>query len=61
MSCVCVNVCNVVPTEARKGSWIPLQLELQKVISCPLWVLGTELRSPERAVCALKLTTEPSP
>jgi hypothetical protein len=28
-------------------------------LNCPMWVLGTELMSSVRAVCAL--TTEPSP
>lgn len=29
-----------VPKETRKGPWIPQELELQVVVSCPVWVLG---------------------
>jgi hypothetical protein len=33
----------------QKRALVPLELNLQAVVSCPLWVLGTELGSPERA------------
>lgn len=31
----------------------PQELELQAVVRCLLWMLGTELRASERAVCTL--------
>lgn len=34
---------------SRRGSLIPLELELQVVVICPIWVLGTECLSYERA------------
>jgi hypothetical protein len=33
----------------QKGLSDPLELELQAVVSLPVWVLGTELRSSRRA------------
>jgi hypothetical protein len=35
---------------AQKRALDPLELELQTVVSCPAWVLGTELVSSARAV-----------
>lgn len=32
--------------------WIPLELELQVVVSCPTWVLGVKLRSLARVIHA---------
>lgn len=42
-----------VPTESRRGSWVPLKLELQGVVSCPLYILGIEPKSSGRAICTL--------
>lgn len=36
--------------EGQTGPLAPLQLELQPVVTCLRWVLGTELRSPRKAV-----------
>lgn len=36
---------SVGPEENRRGDQIPLELELQAVVSCLIWVLGTKLRS----------------
>lgn len=38
-----------VPMEDRD----PWELELQAVLSCPMWVLGTKLRSSRKAGYAL--------
>lgn len=38
----------------QKRSPEPLELELQVAMSCPLWMLRTELKSSERTVSALK-------
>lgn len=37
---------------SKKRASDPLGLQLQEVVSCPTWVLKTELRSSERAVWA---------
>jgi hypothetical protein len=37
---------------------ISLELELQMVVNCSMWLLGTELGSSARAVCTL--TAKPS-
>lgn len=39
-------VCSV-PMEARRGCWTLLELELRAIMSCPMWVLETEVRSTE--------------
>lgn len=39
---------------SRRGSLIPLELELQVVVICPTWVLGTECLSYERAASTVK-------
>lgn len=44
-----------VSTDAHRNKRMaadPQELELQAVVSCPLWVLGTEFRSSARAVSA---------
>lgn len=46
--CSCVYVC----VGAHGSQKRTLELELQGVI-CLIWVLGTEFRSSERALCAL--------
>ena len=39
----------LVPVEASRGRQLP-ELEVQLVMSCLMWVLGTELRSSARTV-----------
>lgn len=48
--------CTWVPLsmEARRGQWIPLQLELQGVVSHLAWVMGSKLESSARAVSTLE-------
>ena len=46
---------SAVPTEARGMD--PLELELQVVVSCQTWVLGTEIESFARAVSVLNLSS----
>jgi len=41
------------PTEARRQLWIPLELELWKVVCHPMMVLCTEHGSSTRAAAAL--------
>lgn len=57
---LCIHATSVwVPTEARRRASDPLKPELQAVVSCQVWVLGTELGgSSARAPDALK--DEPS-
>lgn len=48
--CVCVSLdlcvyMSAVPCGGQKEESDPLELELQAVLSCPVWVLGTELGS----------------
>lgn len=47
--CVCACAC---PMEVRRGL-DRLELKLQVVVSCLMWVLDTELRSPARVASAL--------
>lgn len=47
-SCMCVSA------EARRGCQLPLEMELQVVVICVAWVLGTEPRFLTGAVNALK-------
>lgn len=48
--CVCVpHVCRN-PSRPEKKVLGSLELELQWVVSCLLWVLGTDLRSSARTV-----------
>lgn len=62
---VCMHIhahMSVVFTKARRGCWIPLALESQVAVSHLLGVLGTELRSSERAVFDLNcLAISPTP
>lgn len=44
-----------------KRHWIPLQLELLMVVSCPTWVLGIKLPPSARAAHALNLSYIDSP
>ena len=54
---LCVFVCGYVhvSADALRGQrhWIPLEVELQVVVSCLSLVLGTELWSSVRAICVL--------
>lgn len=52
----CMHMCVLVPqtTEATREQQIPLELELQAFVYCPLWVLGTELWCSGRAESPLK-------
>ena len=54
---MCVFVCGYVhvSADALRGQrhWIPLEVELQVVVSCLSLVLGTELWSSVRAICVL--------
>lgn len=50
--CKCMHECKCLPRpEEGVGSQ---ELELQVVVSQPVWLLGTELWSSIRAACALK-------
>lgn len=53
--CMHVHMC-VVAYGIQKTVLDILELELQEIVSHPIWVLGTELRSSERVAYAL--TTE---
>lgn len=58
--CVCVSGCHIVrvPTEARRGGWAPLRLDLQALMSCATRVLGTLNWSRISALlCAFHLFT----
>lgn len=61
--CVCASVrahVSAVAAKTRRQCWIPWSWSYGQVwaaVSYPLWVLGNELRSSERAASAL--TTEP--
>lgn len=37
----------------RPELWIPMELELQAVVSCLTWVIGIQFGSSKRAVCVL--------
>jgi hypothetical protein len=52
--CVCVNICAMCAGVSTGHRGVPdfLELELQRVVSCLTWVLGTKLWS-ERAADAL--------
>ena len=62
MFCVYANIHVCVGTYRGQRHWIPLEGELQVVVSCLSLVLGTELWSSVRAVHALNYgaTTESS-
>lgn len=52
--CVCGSVHrNTGTVGGQKRASDPLELKLWAVVSCPALVLGTELRSSAKAVCAL--------
>lgn len=53
--CVCARAC-VCPMEVRRGL-DRLELKLQVVVSCLMWVLDTELGSPTRVASALNAWT----
>lgn len=44
---MCVFLC--VSEEGQKRALDSLELKFQVMVSCPVWVLGTELTFPERA------------
>lgn len=52
--CACEYGCPQKPEASA-----PLKLELQTVVSCLIWVPGTELGSPGRAVSALSHFSNP--
>lgn len=39
--------------EDCKGALATLELKFHVIVSCPMWVLGTKLRSSAKAVSAL--------
>ena len=42
--CLCMGLCSGMQCLQRTKMYIsPLELEFQVIVSCPLWVLGTEL------------------
>lgn len=43
--CVCVSVCHLCAGTQRSQKRVFVPLELQVVVSCSVWVLGTNLRS----------------
>lgn len=47
--CICECRC----LRGQKRACDPLELELQAIVSCLTWVLGTELRPSARALCIL--------
>ena len=51
---------SAVPTEARRGHLVPLELELQVAVSHSVWMLGRELVSSGRAVPVVKCSLAPS-
>lgn len=46
---MCVCVCGHMCEWGQKRASEPLGLKLQAAINCPMWMLGTELRTTERA------------
>jgi hypothetical protein len=50
--CSCICICHVhwVSSRGRKTEG---ELELQRIVGCPAWIWGTELRFSERAGSAL--------
>lgn len=44
---------NIGALGGRKGVLETMELDLQAVVKCPAWVLGTELSSTARAVDSL--------
>ena len=55
-ACMCRNVCKCrFPQQLEE--WVPGSL---KVVSCPVWVLGTKLGSPGRVVCSPTQDTSPT-
>lgn len=57
--CLAMEKCTAHRGQKRGGGSDPLKLELQVVVSCYRWVLGTELRSLQEQNALL--TAEPSP
>lgn len=56
---ICVHACACVGDHwGQERPFNRLEPQLEVVVSCPMWVLGTELQPSARAVCIL--TTEPS-
>lgn len=51
-------ICRVYARRGKKKTLDLTELKLQTSVSCPMWVLGTELRSPRRT--AVLLTADPS-
>ena len=49
----CMHMCEGVHRSQKRVLDL-LELELQAVVSCPTWILGTELRSSVRAANAPK-------
>ena len=49
LDCTCVSV----SPEAKRGGQLLLELELQAIVSHPVWMLASELQSSARTVSAL--------
>lgn len=45
-------VCMWTDVQGGQKHQVPLELQLQAIISWPMWMLGTELRLSRRALCA---------
>lgn len=59
--CPCVGMCMEVQVPSRPEIVLGhLQLELHVVVNSPIWFLGIELRSPERAGCILNYCISPA-
>ena len=52
MSCV-YSIGAYEHVESRRGPWIPLEVELQVVVSHPIWGLGNKLGCTGRSAKAL--------
>lgn len=52
--CLCVDMCGwvQVPSEAKRGLWMPSELDVQMVWSLLVWMLGTKPGSSRRAAGA---------
>lgn len=51
--CICVSMCMSLGVPQRpEEAPDPLELALQEVMSCLMWLLGTEPRCSKREVCA---------
>ena len=53
--CVCVCVCNCGTLRGQKRALDIPELELQEVVSCPIWVLKTKFKCYAKALYSLNL------